>query len=270
MRLLMLLGVIVLCGCSGIQNAGSRVIRQEGYRSSIFQSHVFRHLVLYNNRSSEHRLHIYIDGDGTPWVRGTHPAKDPTPRNPLVFRLMAQDRHEAVYVGRPCYYSMGPESHCSADLWTSARYSEQVIDSMANVITELASQSDAAETVLIGYSGGAVIATLLALRIQSIDALVTVAGNLDTDLWTERLGLLPLTESRNPARVDEYRSDLTQLHFSGGADRRVPTAITASFTDKQGVDLIVYPDFDHTCCWEKNWRQILELLDDAVQSRTGP
>ena len=33
------------------------------------------------------KLHVYLDGDGTPWRSGTRIADDPTPRNPLILEI---------------------------------------------------------------------------------------------------------------------------------------------------------------------------------------
>ena len=74
-------------------------------------------------------LHVYLDGDGTPML-GSYPAADPTPRDPLVLDLMALDSTPSIYVGRPCYHGLSG-APCSPSLWTSGRYSEPVVASMA-------------------------------------------------------------------------------------------------------------------------------------------
>jgi pimeloyl-ACP methyl ester carboxylesterase len=51
--------------------------------------------------------------------------------------------------------------------------------------------------LLIGHSGGA-LAILLAARVPQVVAVVTIAGNLDTDVWTKLHGYLRLQGSLNP------------------------------------------------------------------------
>ena len=63
----------------------------------------FRHVVFRNAAPPSNVLHVYLDGDGVPWIDG-RPGADPTPRNTLVLKLMRIDASPSVYVGRPCYH----------------------------------------------------------------------------------------------------------------------------------------------------------------------
>src|SRR5689334_2705067 len=45
-------------------------------------------------------LHVYIEGDGQPFLSPTAVALDPTPREPLMLRLMALDPARSLYLGR--------------------------------------------------------------------------------------------------------------------------------------------------------------------------
>ncbi|CAL1241117.1 protein of unknown function [Candidatus Methylocalor cossyra] len=42
-------------------------------------------------------LHVYLEGDGRPWQTRWHIAEDPTPREPVMLRLMARDHQAALY-----------------------------------------------------------------------------------------------------------------------------------------------------------------------------
>jgi hypothetical protein len=84
-----------------------------------------KHFDSANQQARKPSLHIYLDGDGRPFVHRTRVARDPTPQDALVLALLAIDPDPAVYVGRPCYH--GLEFDCDPRLWTTARYGEAVI-----------------------------------------------------------------------------------------------------------------------------------------------
>jgi pimeloyl-ACP methyl ester carboxylesterase len=112
--------------------------------------------------------------------------------------------------------------------------------------------------VLIGYSGGGVIATLAAERMRDVKVLVTIAANLDIDAWTDYHGYDQLLESTNPASQPPLRSSLDQYHFFGADDRIVPVAIMHRFFDKNtDSTLREISGFDHICCWEAAWTDLL-------------
>ena len=72
-------------------------------------------LIAYGNRIAHPsgRLHVYLEGDGVPWITRTLIALDPTPRNPLALRLMALDPAPALYLARPCYNGTAKAPGCN-------------------------------------------------------------------------------------------------------------------------------------------------------------
>lgn len=108
-------------------------------------------------------------------------ATDPGPRNPLMLKLMALDTAPAVYLGRPCYPGLSRQPPCNPALWTSGRYSPQVLASLARALQTLIRDTGSRGIVLIGHSGGGTLAMLLAARVPDVRAVVTLAGNLDPD-----------------------------------------------------------------------------------------
>jgi pimeloyl-ACP methyl ester carboxylesterase len=124
---------------------------------------------------------VYLEGDGMPSRDGLRAAIDPTPKHALAFELMAQTKQRAWYVTRPCYNSMLREPHCDAALWTHARYSTTVVDSMAAALTRHSQAQGNPRLVLVGYSGGGVLAVLMASRVPNVVGVITVAANLDTE-----------------------------------------------------------------------------------------
>ena len=99
-------------------------------------------------------LHVYLEGDGTPWLHRIFVMSDPTPRRPLMLELMALDERPAVYVGRPCYNGRHGEPGCEHALWTSERYSTAVVASMTGAIERLMRARGAGAVRLLGHSGG--------------------------------------------------------------------------------------------------------------------
>ena len=170
---------------------------------------------------SADQLHVYIGSDGTPW-NGSRPSVDPTPRHPLGLKLMSVDPVRSVYIGRPCYHQRDTENSCDPRLWTSARYSDDIVDSMAAVIDEYRHQIGNPPVTLFGYSGGGTIAVLLATRLAYVSGVVTVGANLDTDAWTRHFSYLPLVDSINPSDLPALPALIRQLHLHGGRDAVVP------------------------------------------------
>jgi pimeloyl-ACP methyl ester carboxylesterase len=224
----------------------------------------FEHVVYAKGGSPTRTLHVYLDGDGTPWFAG-RPAADPTPRDPLVLRLMAMDPAPAVYLGRPCYHGVDDDRDCAPRLWTSDRYSEDVVESLAAVLRRLLADGGYRKIAWFGHSGGGTLATLLAPRFPESEAVVTVAANLDTDAWAAFSWGGDLAGSVNPAKGQPLPAAIRQRHYAGGADRIVPASLTAQGASRVGGDLVVVEGYDHTCCWEQAWPHILDdLLDDRV------
>jgi hypothetical protein len=216
----------------------------------------FRHVVFWNNQSRPAPvLHVYVDGDGTPEIGG-YPAVDPTPRNPLMLRLLDLDPGPAVLIGRPCYYGLAADAPCRPALWTDARYSEAVVTSMAAVVRRLLASGAYRRVAWFGHSGGGTLAVLLAGRVAESAAVVTVAGNLDIDAWADRRGAPHLAGSLNPALQPPLSAAIVQHHYAGGRDDIVPVEVTRRGLNA-GVGLTVIPDYDHRCCWEQLWPAIL-------------
>jgi pimeloyl-ACP methyl ester carboxylesterase len=260
-RVLGVFCLLILAG--GCRSAAERFLDDaagRGLRAQQVQGAGFRHLVLFPERAPGKTLHVYLDGDGVPWLGG-YPAADPTPRDPLVLDLLALDPAPAVYLGRPCYHGLTGGS-CSPTLWTSARYSEAVVSSMAMAVRRVLEASAAERIVWLGYSGGGALAVLLAARLPETAGVVTVAANLDVDAWADRQGWSRLTGSLNPARQPPLLDRVYQRHYAGGRDRTVPVRAI-----RGAVDLVVVPEYDHRCCWTAMWPAVLADLERGLRAR---
>ena len=60
------------------------------------------------------------------------------------------------------------------------RYSDEIVSSMTEAVRTAALQAKARSVVLVGYSGGGVLAVLIAERLDNVAAVITVGANLDT------------------------------------------------------------------------------------------
>jgi pimeloyl-ACP methyl ester carboxylesterase len=239
---------------------------QAGFQESVLSNAQFD-LVAFSKPSKQVNsvLVVYIEGDGRAWKTAALPSDNPTPTNPLALRLAIQDPRPAVaYLARPCQFITLPSRGCSEKFWTNARFSTAVIENMNESVEKLKRQYGASELVLIGYSGGGAIATLIAAKRTDIKSITTVAGNLDTNTWVRLYRLEPLSESVNPASVARSIRDIPQIHYVGAKDDVIPRAISQSFLQKMGspnkAKVIELPNYGHVCCWTERWT---ELLKDA-------
>jgi hypothetical protein len=213
-------------------------------------------------------LYVFIDGDGSPWVdAGTRIAKDPTPHRPLALELAAATPHAVLYLGRPCYFEPRLEAICTPDLWTSGRYSADVVDSLVAAVARYAAAHDNPPLILIGYSGGGTLAMLMAAQLPATRAVVTIAANLDVDAWARWHRYLPLSASKNPAAERPLADSIQQWHLVGGKDDNVPEALNRRYFDTlRPAQVWRYPGFDHACCWAEHWTSILARIDAANYS----
>lgn len=267
----LVLACVVLQSCATPAGNLDRLAQDQGFTRSTFDAAGFN-LLLYRNRAALRELsddsddsivHVYLEGDGSPWRHRTIIMADPTPRRPLMLELMRLDRQPSAYLGRPCYNGTSAQPPCQNALWTSGRYSPAVIDSMASALRVLARRQNARELWLFGHSGGGALAMLLADRLPAVTRVVTISGNLDTDAWTSHHGYTPLYSSLNPAQQPPLRRDVWQWHLVGGRDAVIPPQLVRSFIMNQPQASGFQVDrFAHSCCWQVIWPKVLEALAD--------
>ena len=253
--------VALLPACAAPAQRMGEQAAQMGYQSMVLPGAGYNHVVYTNFRqAADHSvLHVYLEGDGTPWLRRGLPSADPTPRNPMMLALMLHDARPSVLLGRPCYHGLSGVDGCTPDLWTSGRYSEAIVTSMAAALTRLVAAYES--VVLIGYSGGGTLAILIAQRVQKAGSVVTLAANLDTSRWA-RLHNEDLSGSLNPAARASLPAHIRQLHIAGGQDENVPPAlIREALAGQPGAKFRIFEAMDHGCCWQKIWPEVLASLD---------
>lgn len=203
-------------------------------------------------------LSVYIEGDGAPWSTRHHPPADPTPWRSTVFSMARQDVGAVAYLARPCQY-LTPEqlTRCPVAWWTDQRFAAHLVDSLNQAVDSLKRRAGVERIRLIGYSGGGVMATLIAARRGDVVSLVTVAAPLDLAAWTRHHDISPVVGAETLAalRPDQLPP---AWHFAGEQDAVVPPAIVAGFARRTGGKFETVAGNDHVCCWAEQWPALLE------------
>jgi pimeloyl-ACP methyl ester carboxylesterase len=258
-------------GCAIRVSAPAAIAAKHGLVQAELQGTVFIHTAYHTSASSQPRdgtqpLWVFIDGDGRPWINGgREPATNPTTSRPVALELAAQMQRPVLYIGRPCYDRRIPEPPCSATWWTDARYSLTVVQSLAAAIGRYQRQFQFERLILVGYSGGGVLAELVAHEIQGVAAVVTIAANLDVAAWTEYHGYLPLTASLNPA-IQTNNPAWPEIHVLGEDDEVVPPHTVQRYFERHPHSVVWrYPDYGHVCCWQEEWLRIVGRIDQQLQ-----
>ena len=209
-------------------------------------------------------LTIFIEGDGVAWLNKSKPSKNPTPINLLTLRMaINHPQKSAAYLGRPCQYEIN--THCEPKYWLSSRFSMEVIDATNKAINRLKKIFKATNIELVGYSGGAAIASLIAIKRSDVSHLITVAGNLDHKAWTNHHKITPLAGSLNPKDYIQELSkkNIKQTHLIGNTDTVIPPKLVYNFIEEQpGEDVrtIEIEKFNHYCCWDQHWTELWKII----------
>lgn len=198
-------------------------------------------------------LKIYIEGDGHAFRADGRVAQNPTPRGTLLREIAFGDKHpNVVYLARPCQFVK--DDLCRPEYWSSARFSPLVLDAEYEAVKSLSGKN---ELTLVGFSGGAQVAGLLAVKYPDlqIGKLVTVAGNLDVKSWVEAHDVLPLTESEDLAQYRDEYSAFKQVHYIGMKDTNILPEITINFV-KRAEDIRKVKAATHNKGWEAAFEAI--------------
>jgi len=196
-------------------------------------------------------LWIMIEGDGRAWLNTREPSHDPTPVDAAGWRLAQNiSRANVLYLARPCQYLSSPDLEaCSINDWTNARFSEKWVGRLNDAIDDAKRTTHSKQIVIAGYSGGGVMAALIAARRDDVEMLITVASPLDHAAWTTHHGVSPLTGSLDVLSVREKLMRLPQVHVTGADDKVVPTMLMQDFLRAYPVDapaeLVTLPGIDH-------------------------
>lgn len=236
----LLMAVLFLCGCQSVhipETFAYKEIKTDKFTLASWQKLT----------DAQAPVKIYIEGDGYAFNALGRPTKDPTPREKVLRDIAFGDNSpNVVYLARPCQFVK--DNQCQQKYWTSARFSKEVIDSEKEAVLELAQNRP---TILIGFSGGAQVAGLIAVTSPELEVkkMITIAGNLDHRAWADYHHVATLSESLNLADYKEQYLLLPQEHYVGYKDKVVPMFLTEDFVDAKTI--IEVPDAEHGKGWER-------------------
>ena len=271
-RMAVVFGAIVFCfilsACSSLSDrreAARKVAANAGFQAFGYSASYFRLAGYSRIRRPGQPVTIYIEGDGRAWLSRTTPSTNPTPANPLLLRLAAMDRSaNVIYLARPCQYiDLGAERNCAYPYWTYKRFAEEVIASVNEAIGAIAQQAQAKEIHLVGYSGGAAVAVLVAGRRRDVVSLRTLAGYLDHVALNRARKADPLSGSLDPIGVAPRLAAVPQIHYAGRRDEVIPSWVGRNFIQALGSERcasLQIVDSAHNDGWEKSWSRLASIL----------
>ena len=200
---------------------------------------------------------IYIEGDGNAFDSNGVPTDNPTPKGEFMRRLAAGDPSpNVVYLGRPCQYLQ--TGVCTEKDWTTGRFSKTIIDSMDQTVKVFMKKARTKEVVLIGFSGGAQVAGLVAVRHpEQVKKWITVAGVLDPKAWAEYHGDKPLKDSLNLRDWKKNLKKIPQVHYVGSEDDIVPPELVREMAEPENIRVI--KGAGHGSGFEKIYPEIYEV-----------
>lgn len=207
-------------------------------------------------------LTIYIEGDGLAWRNRFTPSNNPTPSDPIALKLAwRHPTNHVAYLARPCQYvSKEHTKHCMPNAWTHGRYGQNTIDATNTAIDVLKTMYQATSIELIGYSGGATIALLVAANRHDISNIITISGNTHPTAWVRHHAVSPLYSSLNPLDFQIALRHIPQVHLMGAQDKITPPHLTKQFADKLNnpniIQLYTLTSFNHNCCWVASWPRL--------------
>ena len=266
-RHMALLLALFLAGCASNAQRIERLAGTLGMSRSFLEAGAFLSLLFLRGSPApaDVPLTIFIEGDGVPWRGGMEPSLDPTTSDPIALKLLGRSPLPAAYVTRPCYQGMtGPR--CTPERWTMERYSDEIVSSMTAAVRTAATRANARHVVLVGYSGGGVLAVLIAERLDDVAGVVTIGANLDIDAWTRHHGYLPLAGSLNPASSTAAHG-WPEIHLYGEGDTVVPPATSAAYFERfPRAQQQIMKGYDHRCCWVEQWPALWQQTQAALRT----
>ncbi|NQV22394.1 MAG: alpha/beta hydrolase [Rhodospirillales bacterium] len=272
---------VVLAGCLGpvgpksARSFAARIAQEGGFTKVDFavQPIPLTGYIKTDTGSHTTDLHVYIERDGRAWIRSDLASPDPTPWNPLGLKLALSDpRSDILYLTRPCQYiDLANVPACTPALWTRERFSAAAIDATSaaieSVVSRYGAEGQPLSLTLIGYSGGGVIAAMIAADRKDVAHLITVAAPLDTAAWTRKMKVDPMAVPYGVDQLAHKLRDLDQHHFAGGKDKIVPPVTLRDFaalmSGSADFHLTEVPDFDHHCCWVREWPDLLQTATET-------
>lgn len=250
----------LLIACQSPREALQQLAEEHDRQLEVLSGHSFPLVILAPHTAEKMtRLRVYLEGDGHAWATATQPSLDPSPHTLLVPRLAVDDPTPNVYLARPCQFVM--TAACEPALWTHRRFSQEVVTRLSQALDELKRRYGNSEFELVGYSGGAALALLLAAQRNDVTQVQTLAGNLSPRLWATMKGLSPLDGSLDPLDYRDRLALVPQRHLIAQADLIIPAGLADKYQQTLGSPLsqcVQVPGASHDGGWEATWSRWAE------------
>jgi pimeloyl-ACP methyl ester carboxylesterase len=233
--------------------ACSAVTPPDNFVYEEIQTSTFKIAVWHKITNPQAPLKVYIEGDGAAFRANGKISANPTPHGTLVRQLAFGDDHEnVVYLARPCQFVQ--DSMCAQKYWSTARFAPEIIAAEYEALQKIGGNYP---LTLVGFSGGAQIAGLLAVKYSDLNVkkLITIAGNLDHTAWTTYHHLPPLTFSEDLKNYRQQYLSFQQVHYIGKKDDNVLPFITENFVGDKNR-LIYIENASHNAGWQTAYGQI--------------
>jgi hypothetical protein len=259
-----------LSGCSRLSLEGRHdkavdIAAHAGMTERVIRAGVFNITAFERVTKADAPADVYIEGDGLAWLSAHTKSLNPTPPDPTALHLAAEDTAaNVIYLARPCQYSgwVG-NGGCPDTYWTDGRTAPEVVGAYMVALNDIKLAHHLSGFNLIGYSGGAGVATLAAAGRQDVLSLRTVAGNTDYAVFTQIHHISPMTASIDPITAAAQLAHIPQLHFIGANDTVVPQVIFDSWRQAAGTSTCIraatVPDATHEKGWTAPWPALLAM-----------
>jgi hypothetical protein len=222
-------------------------------KPAVIKTAQFNIQTLQPEKVEGHFLRVYIEGDGRAWITSRTPSDDPTPMKSMMAEFALKDEAGAAYMARPCQFT--PSASCSETYWTDGRFSPEIVKAHSEALDALKAKYGIRGFELVGYSGGAAVALLLAAQRTDVVGVQTIAGNVDHTAWTAVKGIAPLEKSLNPSSFAKQLAIIPQRHFIGSDDKVVPGEVLYRYTlmVQPACSETVEVKADHYAGFEQSW-----------------
>ncbi|HEX2859010.1 MAG TPA: hypothetical protein VHP58_02260 [Alphaproteobacteria bacterium] len=275
---------IILAACGSVPDLGDQFANKRGINRGL-NSTGFRvggievgpwWVTMAERGGKSDIVRIYIEGDGQAYITPLQPSGNPTPKKPVALDLAKAENKDGgvFYLARPCQFANLNSQPCGREVWTIARFDEQVMDGYAAAVRKLLSGQPLPETgsqlaempgaqvagrqaVIIGYSGGAAIALEVAKRVPQVIGVITVAGNIDPAATNEWHRVSAMPTAVRPYQYPGRLAEIPVLHLVGAKDEVIRPELTRQVIDGAGrlacTKIEVVPDASHNEGWGKVW-----------------
>tara|TARA_R110001592_G_C13186681_1_gene751718 strand:- start:4420 stop:5241 length:822 start_codon:yes stop_codon:yes gene_type:complete len=256
--------VLMLSGCT---LPAYKLLQDAGQPYKVVSSNNFKHLLAINSHSDINKpVIVFIEGDGRPWQRHNRVASKPTPDKPLLLEWFIAADFPAVYLGRPCYFELN-DPQCSPYWYTHGRYSEPVVDSLVQVLRDNVAEKN---LVLVGHSGGGTLAILMAEKLEHVQAVLTIAGNLQVNAWSEYHHYSKLQGSMDPMLRKTLPGHIRQIHVYSPFDKVIQEEWIKAYSKKQlNSGLIELPVHGHDYAWKEFYPVVKKVLSEISSGGAG-